>query len=264
MRINKITDSNKTKFLLLIFVLFFLLSIPFLILRPVKTEAASAEFSVEKKVRNLTEGEIDWQESTSAKPNDKVAFRIIVSSPSGGGAYDLILKDTLPGKIIWYGNLEINGVSSSGSIVDGLEIGDLAAGQSKTITFEMLIASEGSFPYGVTDLINVAMVYNIDRAVTDAAKVTVQKTAIAGATDVPTGVLDNAVLSLAITFLITYVFLLGHFFYQKTNLRLTSIFSNLKFALEDWFNSFNPLATSKSSERKLRSVISEIRKREVK
>lgn len=223
--------------------------------------------NIDKKVRNQTKGQTSWYSTISASPSDEIAFRIKVTSTGDDTAEDVIIKDTLPEKFAWQGNLKVDGKDFDGDISDGIEIGNLSPGRSKTITFETLIASKEEFVYGTTDLINAALVYNVDTSVTDTAKVRVSKTAVAGAvTEVPTGILSSAKVSFFLTILIifgaTYLLLLKSYFSQKTSsLRFNEIVFDAKEKAKNFFLGIYR-SPKERSERRLSRFIEDIKGRE--
>lgn len=223
--------------------------------------------NIDKKVRNQTKGQTSWYSTISASPSDKIAFRIKVTSTGDDTAEDVIIKDTLPEKFAWQGNLKVDGKDFDGDISDGIEIGNLSPGRSKTITFEALIASKEEFVYGTTDLINAALVYNVDTSVTDTAKVRVTRTAVVGAvTEVPTGILSSAKVSLFITILIillaTYLLLLKSYFSQKTSsLRFNEIVFDAKEKAKNFFLGIYQ-SPKERSEKRLSRFIEDIKVRE--
>ncbi len=170
---------------------------------------------VEKKARNITKNQDTFKKSITADPSDNIEFQIKVTSVGKNIAEDVIVQDTLPNFLIYKGDLKIDGISSAGDILSGFEteIGDLSSGQSKTITFEAEIVSKEKFNFGMTTLINTAIVYNDKIAVTDTTTVNVKKEGTSGAaTGVSTGFFDLSTLAFIITFLIgfllTYLLLL--------------------------------------------------------
>jgi len=163
---------------------------------------AQKDFSVSKKVKNLTKNNKYWHESISADPGDEFTFRIVVSSNEQSATiYNIIVKDTLPSKMTYLGSLEVNGVSHSGDIRDGIDIGNLLPSAEKTITFKARAYSKGSFVYGQTTLINTVLAHNVDAARTDTAKVVVSRTGVAGgSTEINTGFDDTIWQSLLLPF----------------------------------------------------------------
>lgn len=177
------------------------------------TSLGEGELSVAKSVKNVSRGDTKWYNIyRSADPGEKLLFRIVVKSTGDTEAQNVKVRDTLPSKIIYQGDLEIDGVSDGRNITKtAINIGDLSPGESKTITFEAKVASAGSFSYGTTDLINTARAYTSETSDTDTCRVKVTRKAVAGAvTTVPTGItnriLDSILLPLGIALFIVWVF----------------------------------------------------------
>lgn len=165
--------------------------------------------TVNKLVRNVSDG-TSYFGSVSADPNETVSFSIQVTA-GNTLLQNIIFKDTLPNKIVYLGNLKIDGITSTGNIISGLNIGNLSANQTKTITFDARIGGPTQFNLGETTLINTALAYTTLVANSDTAKVVVSKKTGGPATDVPTGLtnnlfLDSFFLPLTITLLIIWVF----------------------------------------------------------
>jgi len=162
-------------------------------------------FDVSKAVKNITQGDATWYNALFANPGDKLLFRIRVTSDGEDKAYDVMVEDTLPAKIIYKGNLKVDDEYKSGDISeDAIDIGDLAPGTLRTITFEGEVASKYTFPYGRTDLINEARVYNSESSETDTCKIMVDRKEVAGATIISTGITDNIFKSLIIPLLAAF------------------------------------------------------------
>lgn len=165
--------------------------------------------TVNKLVRNISDG-TSYLDSVLADPNEIVSFSIKVRA-GNASLQNIIIKDTLPDKIIYPDNLKIDGATSTGNIISGLNIGNLSANQTKTITFDARISGPTQFNPGETTLINTALAYNNLIANSDTAKVIVIKETGSPATDVPTGLtnnlfLDSFFLPLVITLLIIWIF----------------------------------------------------------
>ncbi len=145
-------------------------------------------FSINKTVRNTTDNTA-WQNEVSADPGEFLVYSIQITATGGSSVSNVILTDTLPAKIIYRGNLKIDGVSSSGDIISGLNLGTLYSGQSKTVTFEAQAASVNDFNFGTTTLTNTATVSSGSTTNSDTATVSVLKRGVAGAvTGISTGV----------------------------------------------------------------------------
>ncbi|MDD5145870.1 MAG: PKD domain-containing protein [Candidatus Pacebacteria bacterium] len=166
--------------------------------------------AVNKLVKNLSNGTA-YLDSVSAGPNDVVSFSIQITA---GNSYlqNIIVKDTLPDKIKFRGNLKIDGATLAGDITQGINIGSISAGQTRTITFDADVLGANQFAFGNTELINTVLVYNTIASVLDTAKITVAKAAVAGAaTGIPTGftnniLFDSFIIPLLITLVLIWIF----------------------------------------------------------
>jgi hypothetical protein len=171
---------------------------------------STTNLSFVKLVSNLSRG-TSYFDQVYAIPGESLSFSIQITA-ANSYLQNLIVRDTLPDKIIYQGNLRVDGVPNSGNIFSGLNIGDLAAGQTKNITFEAYLAGFSQFNYGNTTLINTASIQNSSISLSDTATIVVTKAAVAGAaTSVSTGLtnnifLDSFFLPLVITVLIIWIF----------------------------------------------------------
>jgi len=164
---------------------------------------------VNKLVQNITDS-TSYQDSVFADPNERLSFQININA-GGTALQDVIVKDALPNKIIYLGNLKVDNVSSSGNITLGFNIGNFSSNQTKIITFDASVADSSQFGAGTTNLINSILVYNSIVAKTDTATVAVYKATGSGPTSVPTGLtnnifLDSFLLPLALSFTIIWLF----------------------------------------------------------
>jgi uncharacterized repeat protein (TIGR01451 family) len=143
--------------------------------------------TIQKKVRNLSDGQINFFDSTEANPLEVLEFQIIINS--GSGVNNLILRDTLPSGISLRANsLKIDGIPSSQNIISGISLGNLPANQTKTITFLADVGPASQFSFGQTNLTNTATISWNGNSLSDTAVIVVKKTAVAGiATAAPTG-----------------------------------------------------------------------------
>jgi len=160
----------------------------------VSSDNTSGNIFVEESARNLSDG-TGWANLIYANPGEIVSFFIRVRA-DGSNLTNVIITDTLPGKLIYQNNsLQVNGAAVSGNIFSGLNIGDLYLGQEKTITFNAIISPSGSFNLGQTQLVDTVLVSSLNNSNSKSATVVVTRTAVAGAaTDVSTGITDNLLL----------------------------------------------------------------------
>jgi len=169
-----------------------------------------ADFSIKKTVRNLSKGTV-YSDLIYADPGDILTFGIVVKAGSDS-IYDIVVKDILPAGIIYRGDLKVDNILTGGDIFAGLNIGHLAAGQKKTVTFRGDVAGAESFSFGQTQLINTASVSSGADSRSDSAKILVTRGVVAGvATAVSTGLtnnvfLDSFLLPLMMSLLIIWLF----------------------------------------------------------
>ncbi|RLC39608.1 MAG: hypothetical protein DRH33_02395 [Candidatus Nealsonbacteria bacterium] len=177
----------------------------------VKNKEENVDLSVNKLVRNISEGDSSWYNSVEAEPSDLIEFKIIVNSTGDDKAENVIVKDDLPWNIDYVGYLEVDGSSHSGDIESGINIGDILPGESRTVIFRAQVGPKTDFKYGITNVINTALVYNNKVSRTDTAKIIVEKKEVAGgATDIPTGVprklMDYLIFPLLISLILVWLF----------------------------------------------------------
>lgn len=168
---------------------------------------------VSKLVQNASDF-TSYIDMVTANPSEKLSFQIqVTAGPTG--LQSVIVKDTLPNRVIYLGNLKIDGILSSGDITSGIGIGNLANNQTKTITFDASLADSNQFGSGITTLVNSVLAYNSLLANSDTAKVLVNKAtgtgSTGGPTNVPTGLsnnifFDSFILPLILTLSIIWLF----------------------------------------------------------
>jgi uncharacterized repeat protein (TIGR01451 family) len=147
--------------------------------------------SIDKLASNLSDGTA-YSDSISAKPGDVVSFKITVKA-LGGDLENVILADVLPTGIFDVQNITVDGIKVSDSLASGIDLGDIASGQSKTVIFTTYVGGKNSFDFGQTVLTNTAKA-DCDTSScsdTDTAIVKVTKTEVEGATTVSTGFTNN-------------------------------------------------------------------------
>lgn len=218
------------------------------------TTCPSTSLSVSKLVRNATKG-TSFLDSVFADPGDIVSFQIeltVFDQP----AQNVILFDSLPSRFVFQSNsLKVDGVSVSGNILSGLNLGNLLVNQKKTVTFDAQVAGAENFSFGENQLINTAMAYTTTIARSDTAKVIVQRAAVAGAataaTAVPTGLTNNIWFdSLVIPFTIALLFI---WLLKKKIIRF-----------DQWIDSLKVLYQRYRSEKTLKAKIKAARLEELK
>ena len=114
--------------------------------------------SILKTGRNLSRQESTFSKSISASPGEEIEFKIVVTSTGSDTARNVVLKDILDKKLIYLDELKIDGQVTSQNILNGISLGDIEAGKTKTVTFKAKTALAEEFSYGTTVLTNIAEV----------------------------------------------------------------------------------------------------------
>jgi len=205
--------------------------------------------TIQKMVRNLSDGERIFSESTLADPTEILEFQIQINS--GSGAQNVTVKDVLPDRIILRANsLKLNGILASGDITSGIALGNLAQNQTKTITFWVSVAGLDKFNFGNTSLMNTATVYWSGDSLSDSATIIVTKKEVLGAaTGVSTGLTDS-------------IFVDSFFLPLVSALTLTWLFKSHILKWEEWSDERKKEYRKFKTEKLLRLKIAEIKARE--
>ena len=150
--------------------------------------------SVSKKVINLTSGNLNWQTSVNANPGDILSF-VIALQAIGQGVNNILVRDILPANLIYNGNLTINaGLNYSANPQAGINVGTLPAGQIYVISYQARVATNANFALGTTTLNNSAAITSTEAGTQIAgAQVIVNKSAVSGATYIPSGITNNPI-----------------------------------------------------------------------
>lgn len=147
--------------------------------------------NVQKTVQNIANNTV-FGDSIAATSGDEMIYKVVVTSSGQITAPAVYIKDAIPSGLVYLGSLTIDGVSDARSIADGILLGDIPTGTSKTITYKAKVNSPEFFNFGTTNLINAVLVYNTGVSISDTATVVVVKKSVAGAaTDVNTGIVSD-------------------------------------------------------------------------
>jgi len=166
--------------------------------------------NVQKTVQDITNNTV-FGDSIAANFGDEMIYKVIINSSGSVTAPAVYVKDAMPSGLTYLGNLTIDGISDGRSILDGILLGDIPSGTSRTITYRARINAKEFFNYGTNNLINSALVYNTGVSISDTATAVVVKRAVAGAaTDVNTGIVSDLfgslLLPLGLAALLLFVF----------------------------------------------------------
>jgi hypothetical protein len=144
-----------------------------------------ANLLVKKFVRNISDGG-PWQESVFADPEEVLVFSIQIRADNAD-LENVIVKDVLPDKIHFLGNLTLDNQPISGNILSGINIGRILAGQTKTISFRATVAKRENFHQAETRLLNSAIVSSGSISASSTATIIVKLTP----TLLKTGIANN-------------------------------------------------------------------------
>ncbi|MFA5948279.1 MAG: hypothetical protein WC806_04920 [Candidatus Gracilibacteria bacterium] len=81
-------------------------------------------------------GSNQWQKSAQINPNGQAFFMISVTNTSTAQADNVSVSANIPSEVSSLGNLQVNGITVSGDIVSGINIGSVAPSTTKLVTFE--------------------------------------------------------------------------------------------------------------------------------
>ncbi len=143
---------------------------------PTPTPTPTPMLSIQKTVRDVTTNQTTFAKSITANPGDQVEFKISVSS-SSATANNVVLTDVLPAELGFVdGSAKLDGTAVTPHN-SGVALGNLAAGQTRTIIFRADIGGT-SLNIGQTTITNTAKATSDNAAsVQDSATIVVNKAA---------------------------------------------------------------------------------------
>jgi len=178
---------------------------------------------------------------------------ITVQAPSNREIHNVVVRDIMPANFIYNNQLVVSGSSYnySGDIISGLNLNTISAGQTVTITYQVQLAGPQNFSYGVTTINDNISVNSSDSGYNPVnnASVSVNKSAVYGASYIPTGLTNN---------------LLVDSFFLPLMLALLGLwmFKSGLFGFDKWADSRKIKNASYKAEKELRSKISDIKRAE--
>lgn len=170
------------------------------------------QLSIAKLGRNVTRGEFAEQSSVNASPNDTVEFVVHVRSlASSGTITNVIVSDVVPTGMAYIPNTtSVNGIAANDDIVSsgGLNVGSLVPGQQAIIRLSARVNTASALPTGTTTVINTARVRadSIPEIISQ-LPIVIFNGSIAGISKVPTGAGESVLFALAVSALITLMYM---------------------------------------------------------
>jgi len=108
--------------------------------------------ALEVLARDVTQNEIAWQNAITVSPDDEIEFKVIVTPLGGKSLEDVILKSKLSDKISSISGIKFDDEAYSGTLDGDVNLGTIALGESKIVTFKGKIAGKSNFSYGSNEL----------------------------------------------------------------------------------------------------------------
>ncbi len=147
---------------------------------------------VTTQVRNLSAGILTWGSTVNANPSDILEIQVTLQNTGNQAINNVIVRDTLPSTLLYYNNVTVDGLSNNGSVISGLSLGSINAGQTRTVTYQVQVAGAGSFPYGNTTVNNSLTITSSEGGTSNSSiSVYVNRSLLTGAVGAPTGWSDD-------------------------------------------------------------------------
>ncbi|TSC94751.1 MAG: hypothetical protein CEN87_285 [Parcubacteria group bacterium Licking1014_1] len=78
----------------------------------------------------------EWEKNVQLAPNANIYFLAVIKNDTNAEVDNININANIPVEIAFLGNLKINDIPASGNIISGVNLGFLAPGAEKSITFE--------------------------------------------------------------------------------------------------------------------------------
>jgi uncharacterized repeat protein (TIGR01451 family) len=175
------------------------------------------ELLISKKVINLTTGNLNWQNSITARPLDILSFVITIQTKSQQ-INNVFVKDILPQGLIYKGNLVLNAtLSPNQNPANGISVGTMSPNSVYIISYQAQVSEANNFGYGITVLNNSATITSTQTSnQTVSSQILVNKSFVSGATYIPVGTENNFIKDSF--FLPLFLMIIGLWFYFSGNI----------------------------------------------
>ena len=178
-------------------------------------------------------------------------FMITLVAQGNQGVNNVFVRDILPYGLVYKNNLVVSGSNGyGGDVTSGINIGTISAGQTVTITYQAQVGPASNFIYGTSILTdNASVTSSGNNPNVSNATVSVNRTAVYGATSVSTGLTNNFLVDSF--FLPLMIALLGLW-----------LFRSGLFGFEKWADKKKISAIRYKAKKQLKAKIAEIQKKE--
>lgn len=122
-------------------------------------QAEKPDLSIDKKVRNISKNETEFAEQNTAVQGQTLEYKIAFASTGNSQAHNVMIKDVLPNHVSYLaGTTKLNGTQVLPDTITttGVLLGDLSAGASAYITFQVKI--DNCPPVGTFELVNTGKI----------------------------------------------------------------------------------------------------------
>jgi len=174
------------------------------------TNSVSTNLNLTKLGRNLSTGSRVYSKVVRVTEGDVIEFYLTVTAGNNKDLYNANIKDVMPSVLSYMpGTTKINNIVQPDTITTtGLSLGTLYKGASKTIVFQAISLSPGTY---LTYTNTAEITADNENKITDSASITYGL--VAGAATIRTGPLDT----LFISFVISLISALMIWYYLRFN-----------------------------------------------
>lgn len=138
------------------------------------SQAPAGQLTVQKHVKNITQGIPFNDNEVSANPGDLVEYQILVSANTNS-IQNVSVKDALDPKLTVSGSVTVDGsaIGNAAFFGSGVSIGTVNPGVSRDIRFQATVAQASQFTVGTHVLPNTATAFTNPQSDSDSANVKV-------------------------------------------------------------------------------------------
>ena len=116
----------------------------------------------------------EWQKTINASNNEHINFLVTVKNSSQSVINDVTVTANLGTAVSYSGNLKINNIASTDSIVSGINIGTLPAATSNVISFSAIVQMQTNQAVPITVKVNSGAAQDFDTVTINATTASTQ------------------------------------------------------------------------------------------
>ncbi len=190
------------------------------------TTSVSTNLSLTKLGRNLSNGDRVYSKVIRVTEGDVIEFYLTITAGNNRDLYNVNIKDIMPSVLSYMpSTTKINGVVQADTIATtGLSLGTIYKGASKTIVFQAISLSSGTY---LTYTNTAEVTADNETKITDSASITYGL--VAGAATIRTGPLNTLLISLIISLISALII----WYYLKFNPKGQLVFARSENKIRD-------------------------------